>query len=304
MKNLIFLAFLLLSFNGHAQLTGKIDYKPIGISFTIPAGWQGAESEYGLLLGHHTKPGMVLMLPNEASSMEDIRQAANENLNEGNGTFFSPSGSIDYISDNMIGRHFEGTMEWEAAKAYVVGAYNSKGASVTIMAVTTKALFDQSYRALATEIAKSIQFADAVVPQAVKEWQIKLVGRKLTAMDSSSSESSSTVYDADGNATTYNEGSYQSSKTSFGLCPSGYFYYYSSNSASFDTAAASGMAQGKSKGDGQWKVISDAWGNALLVLTFKNGNVSEYKLTSKDDKTYLNGNRYFKTSGEYGPDCN
>lgn len=304
MKNIFIGILLLIPTFAEAQLSGTVDYKPLGISFTIPQGWIGTENEFGLILGHNTKAGFVLLMANEAGSMADIKAAANENLDEGNGTLLRPKGQIENISNNCIGRTYEGTMEWQAVNSYVAGLYNPHGMSVTIIALTSTAMYDDSYKKLALQIANSVNFYRAEVPQAVLDWRQKLPGRKLTAMDSSTSSSSSTVYDAEGNATTYNEGTYQSSKTSFSLCSSGYFYYYSSNSASFDTASASSMAQGSSNGDGKWQVISDAWGQALLVLRFNDGKVWEYKLSSEDGKTYLNGNRYYKTSGDMGPDCN
>ena len=43
----------------------------------------------------------------------------------------------------------------------------------------------------------------------------------------------------------------------------------------------------------------------VLQLNFYNGEVYEYIVTTdEDDKTFLNGDRYFRVyEGDYGPDC-
>ena len=62
---LFFLFAILFSQSAMAQKTGRVDYPTLGISFTIPSGWVGQETETGFLMGHNSIPGMILMIPHD-----------------------------------------------------------------------------------------------------------------------------------------------------------------------------------------------------------------------------------------------
>ena len=99
-------------------------------------------------------------------------------------------------------------------------------------------------------------------------------------------------------------GTYQSSKEVVDLCAQGYFTHSSSNSASFDSSSGFGHGQSSGSGDGTWKVISNIDGQAVLQLTFNSGNINELVIKYKDGKTFLDGERFFRTYGDDGPFCN
>lgn len=104
----------------------------------------------------------------------------------------------------------------------------------------------------------------------------------------------------------YSTGGGYSSETQIHLCAQGYFKFKSSSSVSIATGGAFGSSSGNKKGDGSWEITGNAQGQAVLKLNFNNGQVHEYILTYEDNKTFLNGERYFFTYGndnpEYRPD--
>ena len=51
-----------------------------GMRFTMPAGWIARLTESGYVLGSKTIKGILLLLPNEAFSLEEIRRGAQEGL--------------------------------------------------------------------------------------------------------------------------------------------------------------------------------------------------------------------------------
>ncbi|MEO0340546.1 MAG: hypothetical protein AAF242_15215, partial [Bacteroidota bacterium] len=61
----------------------------------------------------------------------------------------------------------------------------------------------------------------------------------------------------------------------------------------------------RGNGSGEWKVVGNFQGQAVLQLNFYSGEVYEYTLSMDDKKTLLNGKRYFRTwNGENAPNCN
>ena len=110
------------------------------------------------------------------------------------------------------------------------------------------------------------------------------------------------------------DGSYTSTsdRESIGLCSVGHFTYYSSSSYSVSAGQGSGSqvgsgssayGQSRGQGDGTWRVPKKS-GKWILQLNFYDGRVFEYEIQLDEDfRFYLDGTRYFKTSGDQGPDC-
>ncbi|MBT8218311.1 MAG: hypothetical protein KJP00_00690 [Bacteroidia bacterium] len=298
MKTISLITLLLISIITNAQQTGRVDYPYLGLSFTIPPGWQGQETESGFLMGSHTEPGVILILPSDVNSLEILESNAHAGISDENGTHLQLSGNLDRTGSNGVGGTFEGMLEWQSAKAYIIGMINTFGDGVTIMVATSKEAYASIHSQLAKQIAASIQFSEPVIPPVAKQWGEALKGTRLKYMHSSYSNDGS--YGDSG----YTMGSSSSSEETIHLCAEGYFKYSSSNSMSFDTGGGFGSSSGNGKGAGEWKVVGNASGQAVLQLNFSNGEVYEYVITQDGEKTMLNGSRYFKTSsGEYAPDC-
>ncbi len=292
MKNYIITLLLLAIMIGSAsaqQLTGLIDLKDLGVQFTIPNGWFGQEAEAALVLGSNTEVGLILMMQHEYSTIAEIKAEADAGLVE-DGIMLQRSGNYETIGTNGIGAEFSGRIQGAQAKAYIASLVNPHGAGITIMSMTESDKFSARYRELAHLIAKSVKFSKPVVPPVVNEWKEALQDTRLSYLSSYSSGSSG--------------GS--SSSVYIHLCRAGYFKYSSSSSLSIDTGGAFGYSGGSGQGNGRWDVLSDGQGGAMLVLYFEDGSTNEYRLSFQDGKTFLNGNRYFKTGKNdpnYPADC-
>ncbi len=271
---------------GKAQKAGEVDYPYLGIKFTIPDGWKGAETEGGFLMGSDTKPGLIVMLPHDVKDLNGLRQEAEAGL-QGEGISLSKSSEFESVGKEGIGAEFEGLIQGEQAKAYVAGIINPFGSGVTIMAASTTSSYNNDYKELAKRIAMSLKFSQPVEPPVTQEWRNTLMGAKLTYLNSSYSSGAS--YDG------YSTYSGYSSRHEITLCPNGYFSDYSSNSMSVDTGGAFAGGGGNDSGQGKWSVVANADGNPVLKLEFNNGEVSSYKLSYEEGKTYLSGSRYFRT---------
>lgn len=279
------------------QATGKVDYKHLGVSFTIPNGWVGQEAEMGYMMGSNSVPGIILLLPHDQSyTLEQIKAQAQAGLNEGNGTNLQLSGTLNELGSGAVGSEFTGTLEWQPAKAYIIGMTNPHGLGLSIVSVTTADQYNDQYPAYAKAVMRSVAFRKPESKEDIGEWKEWMSNVKLTYMESYSSVSPG----ADG----MTGGGYSLSKE-IDLCRAGYFNYYGSSHISTGSDNSSAFNNSNSKGNGSWDIQVGADGNLLLVLTFNDGSTSSYTLTYKDKKLFLNGTRYFRTTqGEYAPSCN
>ena len=297
MKNKIYLSLLLL-FSPlflSAQLTGFVNYEKVGISFTIPSGWVGQEGDGVIMMGHESIPGVVILTTHNYS-LAELNSEAKKGVNEGNGTFLQLNGSIDKLASNAIGAEFAGTMDWQAAKAYILGVANPhQGPGVSIMAVTLANMYSAEHEKVCKQVFNSIRFKKIDRSKELKEWKTWLSNVKLTYMDS---------YYSSG----YTDGSVSvgsSSRVSIDLCSKGYFNYSSSSSTTISGAGVSGYGGDNDGGDGRWSIGIGPSGEPSLILSFQNGEKYTYRLEYSNEELYLDGDRYFRTTeGEYAPNCN
>ena len=281
-----------ISFQVVAQKTGEADYPYLGIKFTIPSGWKGAESGEGFVMASDTKPGLVFMTPHQVKNLDELKNEAESGLQQ-EGISLKKTSPFDEVGKNGIGAEFTGLIQGQSAKAYIASVINPLGSGVTIVAATTEELYSQEYKNLALAIAMSLKFSDPVEPPVTQEWREALKGARLTYLKSNYSSGAS--YNG------YSTYSGYSSHNEIMLCPNGNFTYNGNNSMAIDTGGASASGSGKTNGQGAWSITANAQGIPVLNLTFNNGEIYTYRLSYENQKTYLNGERYFRV---YDARCN
>ncbi len=296
MKNIVLFGCLLIGHLAFPQLTGRQSYEKLGISFTIPDGWFGQETNEGLILASNTMAGFMLLATHNYS-LAQLKQDAQKGINEGNGTVLQLATPIETLSPNAIGGLFEGTMEYQPAKAYSISVVNpyETGPGVTIAAITTSEMYNQEYEKLCKSIFNSLKFTKVDRTSELSEWKQWLSNVRLTYMDSYYSSSYT-----DGGVS----GGY-STERKIDLCSRGYFNYGNYSDVSVSGAGVSGYSQGNTDGQGKWEIKIGESGDPELFLNFYNGEVYNYHLEYKEEKLFMNGDRYFRTTeGEYAPNCN
>jgi len=294
---LFFSSFTLL----RAQITGHVNYEQAGIEFNIPNGWFGQEAEGMLVLGSYQKAGRIVLLQHQYNKTQLI-QEAKKPMVDNYGTNMSLQGNLAELSSTAVGGLFTGTMEYQPAKAYIIGIANPHGGyGATIIAATTADLYDASYEILAKEIYQSFQFKKITQPSTttttarsnqnatgeLKEWIDWFNDTRLVYL----------YYYGSG-------GSGDSDEIRIDLCAKGYFNYMRNGYTIISTESASASQSGNSSGSGSWQVQEASPGNFVLILNFNDGSLKQYDLRWEDDKLYLNGNRYFRTkTGDEAPNC-
>jgi len=297
MKFYLLLAFLSVNVSlAYGQMSGRVNYEQLGIAFDIPPGWVGQENEEMILLGSNTVPGIIVITTHEYDKSQLI-QEANAGINEEGGTTLKLAGQLENFSEHAIGGEFSGTMEWQPAKAYMIGMVNphATGPGVSVMAITTAEQYNTIYKDLCKEIYQSIQFKKIDRSSELTEWKEWLSNARLTYMDSYYSGSST----AGGVS-----GGYDTKKT-IDLCGKGYFNYSGSSNISVGSNSSSGYSYANKSGHGTWEIQGSASGTFWLVLRYYSGDQVKYEMIYMENKFFLDGTRYFVTSeGEYAPNCN
>ncbi len=284
------------------QSTGSVSYKYLGIQFTVPNGWIGQEVEGGYLIGHNTEPGFAFLSTLEVSSMQELQTLAQQGMTDESGTYLQLSSQLENISQHAVGGEYQGTLQGTVVRAYMIGVLNPQGSSVLILAATSPQQYSSIHKQLALELARSIVFSQAEIPPIALEWKQKLSDARLTYRDSHYSGASPT-YNSDGSPTGSSSYVGYSQTIEIHLCRQGFFKYRNKSRSSIDAGGGTfGNTASGNAGDGRWEIVGDYQGNPVLKLLFNNGEVYEYSLAYQDNKTLLNGERYFVTNAQDGPD--
>ncbi len=276
----LFAAVLISIFDSRAQQTGLVDYPSLGIRFTIPEGWKGMESGEVFLMGSDTQPGLIILMTHQESQIQRLKAQAEAGLID-EGVNLQKAGEFEKVGVEGVGAEFSGSIQGTPAKAYVAAIINPFGTGVTMVAATDIPNYSSLYKQLANEIVNSLQFSKPIEPPITQEWRQTLQGAKLTYLNSYTSSG----YDSYGGYSNHEE---------ILLCGNR-FNFYKSTSMSVDAGGAYANGGGNSSNTGSWNVIGNGTGLPILQLTYDNGNVSEFELEYKGEKTYLNGYRYFRT---------
>jgi len=280
MKLLSFFILWPLSFVAYSQLSGKISLPHAGVEFTIPQGWIGQETEVGYILGSQTEAGAVFLTNHQSTSLQSLKQEAMKGIYE-EGMQLMMQGSPETLGKTIIAGSYTGSFQGQAVKAYAVGLINPYGKGVSILVVTAPDMFSERHRQLGKEIADNIRFFEAETSPAVDEWKKALTNARLTYVESYSSQ-----------------GSGYSDKIVIDLCGTGYFRQTKRYRMGIDTGGAFANDNSDSQGVGEWAILQDASGNPILEMKFNDGQIHEYTLQYANEKTLLNGKRYFRTYDE------
>lgn len=260
-----------------AQLTGRVDVAELGLSFMVPEQWVGQFTEDAFVMGGLQEPGLILIMPHEYDSLDEMRREAQQGISEG-ATMLRLDGSLEPIGDHALGGAFRGSLEGSPARVYLVAAINPHGLGMSVMAVGDDAADAARLRALAREVAASLTFSKVEAGEVVEQARQLLANHRLTYLESYSSGAS---------------GGY-SVRRSLDLCPGDRFYYQDGSSVSADVGGVFGSAHGSGRGAGTWAVVPRGGQALALELRFDDGRVVTYALAFKDGKTYLDGERYFR----------
>lgn len=259
--------------NSGRKADGRAFSDPFGgFYFNIPKDWVGRQLENGTyLIGHNTKPGFVLILPHEYQSLNELYQEAIKGIHE-DGIQLLPNNGLQKFSKNGLIGAFEGSMQGQSVKAYVVSLMSPFKGGLTMLTAVRTDLYKEEYLDIVQSIAASVAFSQPKESPVAKQWTTRLNGKKLQYLN--------TKYGI-------------SDKIVINLCTNGQFGY-SNNSSGMSGGASTLTYASQDGGQGTWKIINRGQ-LGVLILNFNNGELAEYQLTNRAAKgeINMNGRRYF-----------
>lgn len=254
-----------------------------GLRFTPPEGWTARPIDGGFLLGADALKGFILVAPLEATTLDDVRAEAQQGLADGQGTYLTLTGALEPFGENGLAGDFNGTVGGQPARARVVGLLSPHGAGATILGAVEPASYTPQHAEAVEALARSVRFAPPEATPLVTQWQTRFAGRRLTHMESYSSNGGGGY------------GGYSDKKV-YDLCPDGTFAGQEHFNLSVDTGGAFGGTRNNSGPmRGRWQVRAQA-GQAVLEMTDPGGAVARYHLEDRNGATYIDGQRWYVTN--------
>lgn len=264
---------------------GAVRDPSFGFQFIAPDGWLTRRGPEGYLLGHNAIPGMILLLPHDMSTMEQVRAQMRQGLVEESAQLL-PADPIRALGPNRAGVALKGTIQGQPARAYAVGVLSERGGGVFILSGTSADAYGDQYQRFAEQMAASMSFfAPERTPEA-DMWDKRLRGMLLVYMKSGSSGGASGL-------------STWSDRREIALCSDGSFGSKGSFQGAFDAPGGFGhIRDAPGAAGGTWSIGSGG-GQSVLELKRQDGSVQRYTLTANGTQTMLDGVRWFVVENKY-----
>lgn len=276
-----------------------IESSQVGVSFTIPQGWQGAwpnGSQFFILESSTLKANLFLMF--DQVSKQKLQQIMSQTIPLDSGISLQPLAKPVPFGDRIEAR-YSVMGSPQAMDAFVSGRELRPGFSVAVIALSQGN--GKAVEQMASKIISAMETKAIASPQQAKtsgggqSWQDYMKGRYIAR---------------------YYSGSQYSEKEQLWLCSNGVFYS-SFNAGGYSMNGASGASA--NSGQGRWRAEGNVTGTGTLILQFGAGKVVEghapgfdwtessaggeqwtYQLDLKD-KLYLNNTQWLRGNNDY---CN
>jgi hypothetical protein len=259
MRKYVCISVLVLScciFSGMAEEVGNSAW---GFSFSIPQGWLYQQTEEGVVLGHNTIAGMILVMPHMSSSLQEVKAEMEGGMVEEGLQLYLKS-RLSPIGNNIIAGEYEGTADFQQVKAHCLGTLSPHGGGAFIIALTTPEQYGVSLTRPADSIAKSMRYTRA--------------------------EASDLIAHFAGTWANYSG----STLTSVTLAPNGDYFSQSESSYSGNLSGGGAWSTyGQNQADGRWT----ARGNrerGTIIITYRDGSreIINYQVFVEKGQVYWN----------------
>lgn len=285
------IALLLWCCGANAQLTGHVDVPALGFAFDIPPGWSGMEREGTWGLVNDSVPGTVIIATHQHRDLKALEQDMTAVPDGDPANTIHQVGPVRHPLPNGIELDFQGTMEWQPVWIGAVGLISDAGGpglSIVALGQGTEPVLPLLEAAMG--IVNSVRFVRPFLPPVVERWRSFLSGTRLTYLAAQ--------------ADTRGDG--QAVVQALDLCTDGNYLMESATDLRIIDADAS-LVTGTGSGDrGTWEVRPMGLDGVRLVLLPLDGGERTYALEDSAGATFLNGQRWFRTTfaeGEHAPHC-
>ena len=297
LRLLVPVSLILLIGDASAQFSKRVDVPSLGFSFDIPAGWTGMEQQGVWGLMNEQVQGTVIISTHEHKTLEGLEKDMTAVPTDDPANSIQQVGPVRHPLPNAIELDFQGTMEWQPVWIGTVGMINDAGGpGLSIVALGQGTEPNLPLLEAAMSVIESVHFHAPVIPPVVEQWRTHLTGTRLTYISSYSSPSS--VGGGSGGG--------MSTHITLDLCPGGWFTRAAASNLSLGSDDDSAASASSSQNTGSWEVLTDGAESARLELRANDGSVRSYTLEDRNGGTFMQGERWFRTTGgdgENAPRC-
>jgi hypothetical protein len=261
---------------GNSQIgQGEVGDPSWGFKFKPPAGWVHQQTGEGVVLGHNTIAGMILVIPHMSENMQQMQEEMMQGLQEG-GSYLSPSGILQNTAQNILSGDYAGTMDGTQVKARGFGILSPNGGGAYLIAVSTPESLSGELVGAAESITRNIRYFKVDVSD---------LARHFAGTWSHFTTNTSTwiTFHPDGTYSDEYEASYSGNLTDGAGTQTG----------NWGTA-------GQDSGRGRWTVRGTKDAGTIIVRKANGKEVYyEYRVNQKDGRKYyweyyFNGDFYMK----------
>lgn len=296
-RPVVLTASLLALFPLRAQLTGSVSADSLGFSFTIPDGWQGGEQDGTWGMVSTEVPGTVMITTHEHRTLEALEQDMSKVDDQDPANRIARTGGPSHPLPNAVVMDFSGTLEWQPVQLCGIGLISDAGGpGLSIVAIAPGTRMDTALHRAALQVMRSVRFRRPVMPPVVAQWRTRLTGTRLTSLSSYGSAPS-----VEGSL-----GGGRSEQRTLDLCNEGRFHLRMASDVVIGGADATAAGSSANTVDGNWEVLANGTQGARLVLRAGDGSEEGFVLEDRDGATFLNGERWFRTTaadGDHAPRC-
>ncbi len=152
-----------------APATGELGHPQWGFAFRPPGRWQHRMLPRGVLLGHGSIAGAIIVLPHTAASLQEVQAEMLKGINQGN-TRMSLVGPLRRLGSNALEGDYQGFWEGQPARGRGIGTFSPYSGGAMIVAVTTPEKFGRRLSDAARAIARGLRYFKVDVADLVKHF--------------------------------------------------------------------------------------------------------------------------------------
>jgi hypothetical protein len=152
-----------------APSKGEVGNPQWGFAFSPPKGWKYKHTDEGVLLGHDTVPGMIVVFPHTSASLQEVKTSMEEGLIE-EGITMNLVGQLRRLGSNAFSGEYQGMWEGQQARGRGFGTCSPYGGGAMIVAVTTPDKYGPKLSGPAEQITRGMRYFKVEVSDLMKHF--------------------------------------------------------------------------------------------------------------------------------------
>ena len=137
--------------------TGEVGDDAWGFRFVPPQGWVSQKNASGIILGHNTVAGMIIVFPHTSTSMQQMQGLMMQGIQE-EGSSLTPVGGMRAFNSNTLVGDYSGVVNGQQVNAKGYGVLSPYGGGAFILAMSTPDKMSNALTGAAQQIATTMRY--------------------------------------------------------------------------------------------------------------------------------------------------